>query len=278
MLIGMNLFLWTTHVADRHFPILGDLSQTGFDLVEIPVSDYSAAEVSALRGELQQSGLACTTATLLDADHNPIADDPRVRAAALDKLKADIDLSAELGSLALIGPMHSGHKVFHGRGPTAQEFERCVEVLGKAAEYAASAGIELSVEFLNRFECYFANTTAQMAALAETIDYPALGVLYDTHHANIEESDIGAAIREHRQQINHIHISESHRGTPGTGSVDWQSTFEALKAIGYDGRIVIEAFGTDVADVVPAVNIWRDCFESKQQVYQQGLQLIKNNI
>ena len=72
-----------------------------------------------------------------------------------------------------------------------------------------------------------------------------------------------------------MHISESHRGTPGTGSVDWDSSFRALKKMNYQGWVVIEAFAGDVPGFAEAVNIWRDCFAGKTEVYRQGMALIR---
>ena len=36
MRLGMNLFLWTTHVTEEHFPLLGELAECGYEGVEIP--------------------------------------------------------------------------------------------------------------------------------------------------------------------------------------------------------------------------------------------------
>ena len=37
MKTGMNLLLWTGHVTDEHFPLLGKLKAAGFDGVELPI-------------------------------------------------------------------------------------------------------------------------------------------------------------------------------------------------------------------------------------------------
>ena len=36
-------------------------------------------------------------------------------------------------------------------------------------------------------ECYFLNTAAQARRWVEAVGLPGVGVLYDTHHAQIEE-------------------------------------------------------------------------------------------
>ncbi|MEH6581342.1 MAG: sugar phosphate isomerase/epimerase [Halioglobus sp.] len=105
-----------------------------------------------------------------------------------------------------------------------------------------------------------------------------VGILYDTHHANIEEADPGQSISAVRDNIFHIHLSESHRGTLGTGQVKWDENFAALKEIDYKGWLVIEAFGTADPAIVNAANIWRNAFESPEQLYQDGLGFIGQNI
>lgn len=275
---GMNLFLWTNRVGPEHFPLFERLAATGFQLLELPCADYSSAEIAAIRNALQTCGLSCSVATLLQANCNPISPDQAVRRAALTKLQRDIDLCAALGAEALIGPMHSAHKQFTGWGPTESEFQYCRDLLREAGEYAAEAGIQLSVEFLNRFECYFLNTSEQAFELVEAIDLDNVGILYDTHHAHLEESNQAEALLRSAPRINQIHISESHRGTPGSGGVDWSGVFSAINSSGFDGRVVIEAFGTAIPDIANAVNIWRNNFSSEEAVYREGFEWMARHI
>ncbi len=278
MPIGMNLYLWCNRLEPEHFHLLSELKAAGFDGVEIPMGDYNADEVADIRAALDSEGLRCTMASIMHAEHNPIAAEAAVRQAAIDKLKTDIDMAAALGAESVVGPMHSAHKVFQTRGPDQAEFERCVEVLQAAAIHAEAADVKIAVEPLNRFECYFLNSQAQGRALADAVDSSHIGILYDTHHANIEEEDMGAAVLALGNRINHFHVSESHRGTPGTGTVNWESAFSGVKASGFDGWFVIESFAGDVPGIAEAVNIWRDCFSNKEEVYRQGITLIQDNL
>lgn len=278
MPVGMNLYLWCNRLEPIHFPLLDALKEAGFDGVEIPMSDYSSAEIAAIRSALATTGLRCTMASIMHAEHNPISPDAAVRAAAVDKLRADIDMAVALGAESVVGPMHSAHKQFVGRGPNEQEFDLCVDVLRKSSVYAEEADVVVAVEPLNRFECYFLNSQAQGRALADAVDSSHVGILYDTHHANIEEIDMGAAVVGLGSRINHFHVSESHRGTPGTGTVDWSAAFAGVAASEFDGWFVIEAFAGDVPGIAEAVNIWRDCFNNKEEVYRDGIALIKQHL
>ena len=52
----------------------------------------------------------------------------------------------------------------------------------------------------------------------------------------------------------------------------------ALKEINYKGWLVIEALGTADPAIVNAANIWRNAFESPEQLYRDGIGFIRQNI
>ena len=275
MRFGMNMLLWTGTITEAHFPIFADIKRWGFDGVELSLFNADSVQIARTRRELANLGLACTTGAICTPETNPISDSPAARAAALDLIKRHIDLTAELGGEILIGPYHSAIGHFVGRGRTDQEWVWCVEYLRAAAEHAGSVGIKLSPEPLNRFECYFLNTMADANRLAAEVNHPALGYLYDTFHANIEERDIYRSFVDNAAHINHVHISENHRGIPGTGHVHWNETFRAIKDTAYDGWLTIEAFGRALPELAAATCIWRDLFDSEAEVATYGIEFIK---
>ena len=274
MKLGMNLLLWTTYVTSEHFPILQKLKETGFDGVEIPIDPGNPDNYDEVAGCLQDLGLEATTVTTVNTEASPVSPDLAVREAAVDRLNWAIDTSARLGSRILCGPFHSPHAVFSGQPPTPDELSRCVEVLGQAAEHAGNVGVDLSIEHLNRFECYLMNTAAQACEVARRIDHPSVGILYDTHHAHIEEKDVVEVIRTCAPHINHVHVSESDRGTPGRGQVHWEESFRTLREIGYDRWVVIEAFSRLASDFANAIKIWRS-FSDPEEVYEEGLPFVR---
>jgi D-psicose/D-tagatose/L-ribulose 3-epimerase len=275
MRTGMNFLLWTTHVTEEHFPLFAKLKMTGFDGVEIPLFGGDAAHYGKIRKELDNNGLACTTVTCVQPGTNPISPDPKLRQAGLDHLRWAIETTAILGGTHMSGPFHSPLGVFSGTGPTTDEKNRAVEILRKAAEVAQQAKVMLSIEYLNRFECYFLTTAADARALVKAVNHPSFRSMYDTFHANIEEKQVSKVIKEFADSFVHVHISENDRGTPGTGHVAWDETFRALREVGYDGWLVIEAFGRALPDLAAATKVWRDLFPSAEEVYTQGLRFMK---
>jgi D-psicose/D-tagatose/L-ribulose 3-epimerase len=275
MRTGMNLLLWTTHVTEEHFPLFAKLKQTGYDGVELPLFAGDANHYKKIRKELDNLGLGCTTVCCCTEAANPISPDPGLRQAGLDHLKWAIEMTSILGGENLCGPYHSPLGVFSGAGPTADEKKRAVEVLRKAAEEAQKAKVMLAIEYLNRFECYFLTTAADARALVQAVDHPHFRMMYDTFHANIEEKHAAATITSIAGSFIHVHISENDRGTPGTGHVAWDETFRALRQVGYDGWMVIEAFGRALPDLAAATKVWRDLFPSAEEVYTKGLRFMK---
>ncbi len=275
MRTGMNLLLWTSHVTEEHFPLMAKLKAAGFDGVELPLFGGDAAHYGKIKKELDNLGLACTTVTVCNPEANPISPDAAVRRKGLDHVKWAIDMTATMGGENLCGPYHSPLGVFSGAGPTETEKAHGAETLHKAADYAQQNKVMLAIEYLNRFECYFLTTAADAAAFVKRVDHPHFRMMYDTFHANIEEKAIGATIESIAGSFIHVHISENDRGTPGTGHVHFDETFRALRKVGYDGWMVIEAFGRALPDLAAATRVWRDLFPTPEEVYTKGLALIK---
>jgi D-psicose/D-tagatose/L-ribulose 3-epimerase len=277
MKIGFNLLLWTINLEDRHMPIVEDLKRTGYDGVEVPVFGGEAAHYQRLARRLSDLGLERTAVSgITTAEQNPLNPDPAVQAKALDFMKLVLDNAAALGAKRLCGPMHSTLGHFTGSGPTEDEKKRCVAFHQKVGEHAKSVGVAVNLEALNRFECYFVNTIADLHAHVDRVGHPFIRGMYDTFHVNIEEKDPLGIVAKHAKAIDHIHISENDRGTPGRGHIDFLGLFKALKAINYDGWLTIEAFGRGLVELAAATKVWRDFFPDPKQVYQEGFAVIRD--
>ena len=275
MKYGMNLLHWTGSVSEEHFPLLAKLKATGFDGVEIPVFGGEPADYKPLRAELDKNGLKCTTVTILTAETNAVSPDAAVRKQSVEWLKKVVDINHMLGSETVCGPYHSAIGVFSGSGPTADEKKRSADVLREVAEHAKQAHLMMAIEYLNRFECYVLNTATAAVELVGMVNHPNFRTMFDTFHAHIEEKNQAAAIRKVKPVLAHVHISENDRGTPGTGQVNWDAAFGTLAEIGYDGWMVIEAFGRALPDLAAATKVWRDLFPTPEDVYVNGLAFMK---
>lgn len=280
MKIGMNLLLWTGHVTAEHVPLLKALKATGFDGVEVPVFDPSdTAHYAQLGAVLDDIGLQRTAVTTIpDEAHSPISADAHVRVAAGDYLAQVIDCCAAMGAEMLVGPWYQPLGIFSGVGPTRDELERCAEVHRRVAPQARDANLVCALEVLNRFECYMLNTCEQAGGYLDLLEEPGFGIHFDTFHANIEEKDSVAAVTSawEKGQLRHVHISENDRGTPGRGQAKIRETISALKALGYDDWLTIEAFGGALPELAAATRVWRPFFASEEEVYTEGYRYIRD--
>jgi len=263
--------------ARRHVAGFGKLKKLGYDSVEVPLIDLSL-DYAAWGKRLDDLGLERTAVTLTTAADNPISGDAKIRAAGVARLRRAVDCCRAVGGLALSGPYHSAIGEFSGKGPTADEWRWGVESMRQVAETAQAAKIPLTVEYLNRFECYFLNTSADTARFVREVNIPVCRMMYDTFHAHIEEKNVAEAIRAAAPQLGLVHISENDRSTPGVGLVDWKTTFDTLREVGYNGWLIVEAFGMALPGLQAATKIWRRMFESEEQLARDALAFMKREV
>ena len=276
MKLGMNMLLWSTDVSgggyDATFAMLKD---AGFDGVEVPIFDREVDKYAELGARLDALGLERLAVSARSADDDPTSADPAVRAEAAAATRANLDSAAALGAPLICGPLGAPLGVFSGAPPTDDEKARSVEYLREVAPYAQERGVTIVLEYLNRFEMYLTNTAADLAGIVREVDHPSVRMMYDTFHAHIEEKDPRAALEDCKDVLVHVHLSENDRSTPGSGQVDWDTTFAALKEIDYDGWVVIEAFGDSLPELAGATKIWRRMFESEEQLARDGAAFIR---
>lgn len=276
MKVGFCMLLWATSVDESHRRLLEDIRATGYDGVEIPIFGGVPEDYARIGRMLDEIGLGRTGISVMPPGADALSGDAGERRAAVERLAWLADCTAALGATCVGGPLHQVLGQFTGAGPTEAEFERMREVHRIAGEDAGGKGVTFALEAVNRFESYFANTMADLCAYVETVGSPAVSVMYDTFHANIEETDPVAAFASHTDRIVHVHISENDRGVPGRGHVPWAETFRAIRRSGYDGWLTIEAFGRSLPDLAAATRIWRDVSESPEAVYRDGYQHIRD--
>lgn len=278
MKFGMNMLLWTADVTEEHFPLIEEIKGWGFDGVELPLFDLNEDKFKAVGKHLESLGMGSTAVTVCQPETNPISPEASIREAAVNHLKKAVDMCALAGATHLCGPIHSALGVFTGAGPTEDEWNYGKETLAKVADYAQSQNVMLTMEYLNRFECYFVNTAEDCARFIREVGHPHLRMMYDTFHANIEEKNIAHAIETCSDVCVHVHISENDRSTPGEGNIDWETNFNTLKETGYDGWMTIEAFGLAMPDLAAATKIWRRMYPSEEHLATKGLEFIKKHV
>jgi len=275
MKFGINTLLWGAAVGERDYARLPEIRNAGFDGIEVPIFTPADFRAAALRRALGKAGLECTAVTIIPAGAGLGDPDASARRRAEEHVRAVIDRAAESGICLLSGPMYFPVGFLPGRRRTDDEWARAVESWQRLAPYAAAAKVEIGLEPLNRFETYFLNTAADGAAFCDAVGHPAVGLLIDTFHANIEEKRIGAALRTAGRHLKHLHTCENDRGIPGTGHVAWEEFFAAVAELGYDRWLTIESFGFAAGALSAAAAIWRDLAPTPEAIAFDGISFLR---
>jgi D-psicose/D-tagatose/L-ribulose 3-epimerase len=277
---GASSFIWVSPFGDDKLAIAGHVAELGFDDLEICIEDPARVSAEAINAAAQEAGVGISVCGAFGPDRDVSHEDPRMREQGLEYLRFCIDLAAAVGSPHVAGPMYSAT----GKARLLPEEEReqqrvwATESLRTAGEYAAERGVRLAIEPLNRFETDLVNTTAQGVELCERIGLDNVGLLLDTFHMNIEEKDIGAAIRTAADRVFHFHACENDRGAPGSGHVEWDEVHRALDDIGYAGPVAIESFTPEIREIARAVSAWRPVAVSGDALAREGLEFLKQAV
>jgi D-psicose/D-tagatose/L-ribulose 3-epimerase len=278
MKFGVTTYIWTLEFDVSHLALLPRIKEGGFDGVEIPLFRPQGFPAAEIRKGAEANGLECTASVVLIDGLSLIGDDPEVRRKTRVHLVDTIQAAAEMGARTIAGPVYSPVGYLPGRRRTADEWHWAVEGYQSIADTLAANKVTLAIEPLNRFETYFLNTAADAAALCEQVGHPNVGILFDTFHANIEEKDIAAAFRTLGKHLKHVHMCENDRGTPGSGHVEWNAVFQALRDMHYDGWLVIEGFSFLLGDISAATCLWRDIEVTPETIAFEGVKFLRRHM
>jgi len=111
-----------------------------------------------------------------------------------------------------------------------------------AADIAATHGVTIVVEHLNRGECNIINTVKESMEYVHALNHPNVQCMVDSYHFWLEDEpleNLTAAMK----WIKHVHVGDKDgRVAPGqSGTADYRPFFAVLKAGGYNDRISVEA-------------------------------------
>jgi D-psicose/D-tagatose/L-ribulose 3-epimerase len=209
---------------------------------------------------------------------NLIGADPAVRRRTQTFLRDLVKAVADTGARIIAGPLYSPVGYLPGRRRTPDEWNWAVEGYQSVTDTLQAYDVTLAIEPLNRFETYFLNTAADAALLCDQVNHPNVGILFDTFHANIEEKDIAAGYRTVGRHLKHVHTCENDRGIPGSGHVEWDAVFQALRDLRYDGWLTIESFGFALGEISSAAAIWRDIERTPESIAYEGIKFLKTSV
>ncbi len=273
--LGAHAFVWvgewTTESGNHAIEQCGKI---GFDLIEIPLLKPDIFDVKSHRAALDRAGIDATCSLALPASlHMPFY--PNEAKAflinALDKVQ-------ELGCHYLGGCTAYSLGTLTGKPPTAAERQTIIDVLKELCVEAEKRDITLALEACNRYETYLYNTLADTRETILAVGSDRLKLHADTYHMNIEEERFDLAFIETADVLNYVHMSESHRGQVGKGTVKWDEVWQGLAQAKFSGYLVLESFAAINPDLTAATCLWRPPRQSSDEIARGGLELLKAGV
>jgi D-psicose/D-tagatose/L-ribulose 3-epimerase len=280
--IGVISMFYARPFTREHFATFARMKRAGADVVELLVPEPGELDLVETRAALTDAGLSVVLAARVNLARDLSSADPTAHRAGVAYLESCVEIASALGAPIVGGPLYGAPLVFAGRAPAPvdederrRRVEAVVKGLRRAGMAAGSAGVKLGVEPLNRFESDVCSTAFQAIQLVDEVGSPAVGVMLDTFHMNMEEFDLPGAIRRTRSRLVHFQANENNRGFVGSGHVDWLGVARALAEIRYQGPIVLEPFRR--ADERPGVPLaqWRAPTEDEDQPLAASIAYLK---
>ncbi len=269
---GAHAFIWISEwTTDSGNHAIAEAGETGFDFLEIPLLRPDLFDADSHRAALARAGIEATTSLVLPRDAHLPAAPERARAF----LREALEQVERLGAHYLGGCIGYSLGTLTGSPPTPDERQAVVEVLGELAEDAASRGITLALEACNRYETYLYNTLEDVRETILAIGADNLKLHADTYHMNIEEEGFYRPLVTTADVLDYIHMSESHRGLVGTGTVNWEQVWRGLVDANFSGKLVLESFAAINPDLAAATCLWRPPNQGPEVLAREGLAFLK---
>lgn len=280
--IGVISMFYARPFTREHFGCFQRMKRAGADVVELLVPEPGELDLVETRAAIADAGLSCVLAARVNLNRDLASGDAGAHHAGIAYLETCVDVAAALGATIVGGPLYGAPLVFAGRAPApVDEDERkrridaIVAGLSQAGKRAAESGIQFGVEPLNRFETDICNTTRHALEIVERVNNPAVGVMLDTFHMNMEEFDLTEAIRQAGSKLVHFQANENNRGFVGSGHIDWPAIARALRDVAYRGPIVLEPFRRRDERAGTPLAQWRAPTENEDESLAASIAFLK---
>lgn len=265
---GIFMNFWENEWMADHIKYIKKAKDIGFDILEFqaqPLLEMSKSRMDEIKDAAKEYDIELTYSLGLDKKYDISSCDESVRLGGIKYLSEIMDKVHYMGGKIISGVSYAGWGVPAGEFTREKLFENSIlsmkELVKKAEEY----DITYAVEAVNRFEGVVLNTAEQAVEYVNAVGGKNIGILLDTYHMNIEENNIGDAIRLAGDKLVGFHTGENNRTAPGRGHLDWDEIFGALADINYQGRIVSEPFVMAGGQVGRDIFVWRDLVSDKSE-------------
>lgn len=224
-------------------PNIEQLAELGYDYVELYLASLTALpedEFQAVVDRLGRAGIPCEACCIFYPRTVRLTGPDVDWAQVEDYDRRAIGRAARLGAEIIVFGSAGAKNVPEGF-PYEQAWAQIVHAMRIAAPIAAAHGITIVIEPLNRKEANIVLNGAEGLKLAREINRPSVQLLIDFYHMALEGESPDILLTA-GDAIRHTHISTvPARAYPVAVEPAYLPFFANLKAIGYKGRMSIEA-------------------------------------
>lgn len=251
------------------------IAEYGYDYVELPLAQICEAEkavLSQIRRRLDDSGIPCEVCNNFFPQQIRLTGPDTDPHAIRDYYKKAIDTAAELGAAIIVFGSGDSKRVPAGFSHE-EAFRQLVEVTSDIGEYARQYPVLIVIEPVRRPDTNIINTFADGVELAKAVGHSNVKVLADIYHMACEEESPEVLKTYGKSFLRHVHFSRPLipvvNGVPSPESIrhlferelnrrgcwrtypadisewDYSPFIRAIRSIGYDDRISLEAPVTD---------------------------------
>ncbi len=237
----------------------------GFDYAELSTSEIaglSDAEFEQAAARIRQVGLPVPAMNLFLPATLKVTGPEIDREQQMAYVKKAFARLARLGTQIVVFGSGPARRIPDGF-PKDRAFQQLVEFGRRIAPEARARGITVAVEPQRREETNIINSAAEGLALVNAIADANFQLMIDFYHLASEKEDPAIIVRA-AAHIRHLHTANPEgRVFPRTwDEYDYAPFFAALRAIGYDKRISVEASTKDLPGDAPlAIALLRRAFQ-----------------
>lgn len=257
MKFAINTVIFKDRELEEVIPIIKNFGYDGVEIAWIPPEHpfYTGRDIDVpkLKKICNSVGLeVADICPFYPAEYDISNTSKTKRQKGVDYVKKIIDSANELGAKTIVVVPSA---VFtQPSGSFDEVWNCCIKSLKELGPYADKNNIKLAIEPITRFLTHFVTRIDQAMKLVEDASVTGLGIMADVFHMNIEERSIVESLRQSKDFLVHVHISDSNNFAPGTGHLDFGSIFKVLSELGYEGYVSAE-LGVDTSEAVGAAKI-----------------------
>ena len=256
MRFGCCLNMVSTGTDGTGIENIEKLKEAGFDYVELPLAELTRltdTEREDVVGRLNSSGMSCEVCNnMFPKTFRLTGPDVRIDEVLAYAEKA-LHIAGSIGAKSVVFGSGPAKMVPEGF-PLDEGYRQVVDLLKLVDPIAGRNGITIAIEPLRKAECNLINTFEEGVRLAEDVGGENIKVLVDYYHLTVEDESPEKVRKYGKGSLVHVHMAnpDGRIFPKSMDESDYRPFFDALRQIGYEGRVSCEAYSESFTADAPA--------------------------